>query len=507
MTSSIRLLPSASAALLALSLLAGCAVGPAFVKPETPSPPDWNTWRSGDASLAVPPPRVDALPQDWWRLFNDPVLTQLEQRALQASPDLQTAALHYAQARVQRRASEAQGWPSLNLGGGITRRRDSEWGPGTRIIDAITPNRQPLIDILSQPYTDYQVGFDASWELDLWGRVARSLDAADADTASQAALLRSAQLSVASEVARNYFELRTTQRQVRLAREDIAALSDRLGLLQARVDAGALDHFDLDRQRAELDGVKAQLPPLLAQEAASANQIALLLGEHPGALRDTLAPVPAAAQDAQAALPDLSVGIPSEVAQRRPDIQAAEASLRKATANIGVATAELYPSVRIGAKFGYDSYLDSEFGTWASRTWSIGPSFDLPLFDHGRRKSVVALRELQQQEAAINFQRTVLKAWQEIDDAFSGYAAERQQAERLAARMASARSAYQLAQARYDGGTVDYTAVLDSQRSYLQARRDLAGSQGRLSARYVAVNKAIGNVPQATDTVVGAAGE
>lgn len=138
-----------------------------------------------------------------------------------------------------------------------------------------------LTELLAEPFTLYQAGFDASWELDLWGRVRRSVEAADADVGQQAALLDQARLSLASDVARNYFELRTAQRQIRLMREDIAALEERAGLLQARVEGGVLDHTDLQRQRAELAALKAQLPPLLAQEAASANQIALLLGERP----------------------------------------------------------------------------------------------------------------------------------------------------------------------------------------------------------------------------------
>ena len=183
-------------------------------------------------------------------------------------------------------------------------------------------------------------------------------------------------------------------------------------------------------------------------------------------------------------LPDLALGLPSEVARRRPDIRAAEARLHRATANIGVAQADLYPSIRLGAHLGLESYLSGEFADWGSRAWSIGPSLSLPLFDHGRRKSVVQLRKLEQQEAAVDFQQTVLRAWQEIDDALNAYTAERQQARQLAERARSAGDAYRLALARYEGGAVDYTVALDSQRRYLQARRDLAASVGRLATRY-----------------------
>ncbi|HEX7732109.1 MAG TPA: TolC family protein, partial [Rhodanobacter sp.] len=334
----------------------------------------------------------------------------------------------------------------------------------------------------------------ASWEPDLWGRVRRSVEAADADVAQQAALLDAARLGVAGEVARNYFLLRTNQRQLRLSRDDIAAMEQRLTLIEARVRAGTLDHLGLERQRAELSGLQAQLPGLMAQAAAYENQLGLLLGEHPGALHELLRPAP----DGKWTMPpDLAPGLPAEVATRRPDIRAAEQRLRSATAGIGVAKADLYPRITLGAQFGYESYLGSRFGDWGSRTWSIGPSLDLPLFDHGRRTSVVQLRELQQQEAAVDYHRTVLQAWQEIDDALNGYEACRQQAQKQAERLASARAAYELVQAQYAAGTVDFLAVLDSQRSWLQARRDLVSSQGQLDVQYVAVNKAVGNVPPA----------
>ena len=287
--------------------------------------------------------------------------------------------------------------------------------------------------------------------------------------------------------------MRTTQRQIALAREDIGLLSDRVTLLQARVDAGVIDYLDLDRQNGELAALNARLPALLAQEGSSANRIALLVGERPGALRTELEPP----QNSRPAplLPDFALGLPSEVAQRRPDIRAAENRLRSATASVGVAEADLYPAIRLGAKFGYESFLSGEFADWGSRAWSIGPILDLPVFDHGRRKSVVELRTLQQQEAAVAYQKTVLQAWGEIDDALSGYTAQRQEAEHLKKREDSVRDAYELADAKYKAGVVDFLVVLDAQRNWLQARRDRADSEGALAIKWAAVNKAIGNTP------------
>lgn len=478
-----------------LLALGACAIGPDFKPPALQSPASWNTWRSADDSLQALALREGVPAADWWRAFNDPVLDALQQRAFQNSPDLLTAALHFAQARAQRNTAAAQRGPDVGLSGGITRQRQSENGTGVRMLDLMLPEgsqRDQLVSLMAEPFTLYQAGFDLSWELDLWGRVRRSVEAADADLARQGALLDLARLSLASELTRSYFELRTMQTQIRLAREDIAALGERLKLLQAQVQGGLISHLNLEQQRAQLAALEAQLPPMLAQEAASANQIALLLGERPGALREALGPAP---NEAHPRLPELSLGLPADVARRRPDIRAAEARLHNATASIGIASAELYPSIRLGARFAYESLSASELSDWGSHSWSIGPALNLPLFDQGRRRSVVLLRELQQQEAAIAFQRTVLQAWQEIDDALSAYSAEQQQEKSLQVRLAAASEACALAQARYEGGATDFITVLDSQRSYIQARRDLVASQGRLNTRFVTLNKALGNAP------------
>ena len=327
-----------AAGVIAVTLTA-CAVGPDHKKPEPASPDDWSTWRSSDESLHAPVAVSETLQPQWWRAFNDPVLDRLQQRAIESSPDLMTAALHFAQARTQLTGAAARQLPELSLTGSVARQAQSENNSGMRLLDVIgVPNRDELARLIAEPFTYYQAGFDLSWELDLWGRVRRSIESADADLERQAALLDLARLGLASDVARNYFELRTTQKQIKLMREDIAALEDRLSLLEARANAGVIDYYDLERQRAETAGLRAQLPSLLAQEAVSANRIALLLGERPGALRSELT---STATDLRASLPDLALGLPSEVARRRPDIRAAEARLHTATANIGVATANL----------------------------------------------------------------------------------------------------------------------------------------------------------------------
>ncbi|MBY8825313.1 efflux transporter outer membrane subunit [Sphingomonas colocasiae] len=492
-----------SAPLIAMAL-AGCTVGPNHIPPETAAPADWSSWRSGDASLRLPVASDATLPPDWWRAFNDPVLDDLQQRAVAASPDLRTAALHVAQARVQRGATAAAGLPAINAGAGVTRQRQSENGAGTRLLDVVSGNsggdRDTLAKLLAEPFTLYQGGLDAAWEIDLWGKVRRSLEAADADLAERAALLAQARLTLASDVTRTYLELRATQRKIAMTRQDIAALESRAGIVAAQVRRGQGTHLDIDRQQSELQGLRASLPDLLAQEGAQASQLGLLLGERPGALADLLKPADATAA---AALPDIALGLPSELALRRPDIRAAEARLHGATARIGVATADLYPSIRLGGGFNLESYKANSLFDWASRSWSIGPSIDLPIFDGGRRRRVVQLRELEQREAAVAYQKTVLRAWQEIGDALNGYAAERQRNAALREKVTTSRDALDLASARYRGGITTYLEVIDAQRGWIQSTRDLADSDARIGTRYAAINKAIGNAPALADGDMG----
>jgi NodT family efflux transporter outer membrane factor (OMF) lipoprotein len=477
---------------LAAAMLAGCAVGPDF-KPEAPqAPATFSTWHGGSDELINPQlgAGTSAAAPIGWSTFGDPVLDALELRALEANQDLQTAALRFAQSRAQLLIVESQKGPQVGVNAGVSRQRQSEFGEPTRLVGAINPvNRDELIRTLSEPHNLYQAGFDASWEIDLWGRVRRSVESADANVTASRALLAQVQLSVQAELARHYFELRLVQEQIRLARDDVRASEETLDLVKARADGGLTTDLDVTRQNAQTSDLRARVPQLLAQEVQALNQITLLVGERPGALRAQLAARP----DAPAsALPDLSLGLPSEVALRRPDIQLAQAQLHAATANIGIAVADLYPRVTLGAGFGFDSVTSSNFGDWGARQWSIGPSLQMPIFDNGRRRATVTLRELQQQEAAVTYHQTVLKAWQEIDDALSAYTAERQRNVQLAARERSSRESLQLAQVRYDHGLTDFLVQLDAQRTWLQAQREYTESTSRLALGLVAVSKALG---------------
>ncbi|KAB2841188.1 MAG: efflux transporter outer membrane subunit, partial [Burkholderiales bacterium] len=315
-----------------------------------------------------------------------------------------------------------------------------------------------------------------------------------------AALLDQARVAIASELAGAYVSLRTTQRLLRLTRDDIDALTERTRLMASRQKHGLVNDLDLERQRLELTNLEAQLPALLEQEAQTKNRIGLLLGLRPGELSEELAATRALNAPV---LPDYTLGLPSELASRRPDIRAAEARLHQATAAIGEAQAQLYPSIRLGARAGLESYQAAKFGEWGTRLWSIGPSLDLPIFDDGRRRATVTLRELRQQEAAIDFQHTVLRAWQEIDDALTAYAAEQQRQRRLSIKAQSSADVYRLATVRERAGLSDFLTVIDAQRTDIQARRDLVSSEGRAQAQFIAVYRSLGGGPVAASSSVG----
>lgn len=477
--------------------LAGCAaVGPDTKPASTTTPADWSSWHGGDAQLND----VDLRSQTGAILpgFHDPILSALLKQAAAANQDLQTAALHLAQSRVQRGITAAQTEPQINASAAAQRQRQSSNGSTTRMANASPPaSRDALLQTLSEPFKVYQAGFDASWELDMWGRVRRSVEAADASVLEAAAALQQVRLGIAAEVARNYFDLRNAQLQAALVQADIDLAEDTLKLTRARQTGGLTDHDNRTRQQSQLADLRGHLPTWREQEAQTLNQLTLLTAQPPGALQSLLQrPADGTAPQDAVPLPDLTLGLPSELALRRPDIQSAQARLRGATARIGVAQADLYPRITLGASAGLESLNGGKFGDWGSRQWSLGPSLHLPLFDGGRLKATVELRELEQQEAAVAYQQTVLRAWHEIDTALSGYSAEQLRHAQLTQREQANRSTWQLAHSRYVGGLSDQQPELEARRILLQSERDSAQSRTALTQRLLIILKSLGAAPE-----------
>lgn len=463
-------------------LLSACAVGPEFKTPESMLPQQWHATTDQLSGNQVA--------GDWWKLFNDPVLTDLVNRALQNNADVQIAALRVAESRAQRGAAAGARLPAVNASAGYSRERQSENGVNTRMIGLIAPaaQREQIISVLSEPFNIYQAGFDAGWELDLWGRVRRSIESADAALQASGEDLHDAQLMLVAEVVRTYLELRGVDDQLRIALADVQLSTDSVELTEYRVKGGIVDELDLATQRARLSDTRANIPALQRNAKQLRSALGLLLNLEPGALDAQLAN----RSESFALPPTIAGGVPSEIARRRPDIRRAEARLHAATAEIGVAVADLYPRITLTGSFIQQSLRASDLTEWGSRQWSIGPSISLPIFDGSRRRSAVEIRQLQQQEAAVNYQQTVLKAWHEIENALSAYSTEQQRNQELNAALTSSRDAYDIAHVRYNHGLVNYLVELDAHRTLLQVERAYADSTTQMGTQLVSLYKALG---------------
>jgi NodT family efflux transporter outer membrane factor (OMF) lipoprotein len=479
--------------ILLSAMFGGClSAGPDYAPPQTDTPQQWqnlNTSAAADTALRRNGETVSML--EGFALFQEESLTRLQESALANNQDLQVALVRFAQSRLQRGAVGGQSQPQLAASGAASRQRQSETGSATRLISAISgPNQsQDLIDFISDPFALYQAGFDASWEPDLWGRVSRSIEAADARVDLAGASLAQWQLGLMAEVARHYFELRGTQNQALLLQQDIARNAQILDLLEARERAGLDNAVERERQQIILAELRTKEAPLQQQQKGSLNALSLLLGQTPGSLNGELSSTQAWSI---ADMPDLALGIPSDVVNTRPDIKASEARLREATAQIGIAKADLYPRITLGAGLGLESLQSGELADWGSRQWSIGPRFSLPLFDQGRRKTNVLLHELQQQEAAIAYQQVVLSAWHEVDNALSRYSAEREQREALQNKLFHQQQALALAQASYRNGMSNYLVALNLEQAVANVQRELMQSDTRLALNLVGLFKSLG---------------
>ncbi len=510
----------------AIGLAACSTAGPEFTPPAVQSPTQWDERHGGASELAAPAGNArvgsgeagsrNAVATLSWADFADPVLNELIDRARSNNQDLRVALLRVQQSRMQQTMVSAQRGVQIDANGAADRERQSRDGSASRLVNAIGgPGTQPLLDALSQPFSLYQAGFDASWEFDLWGRLARSEEVAQASTQAAEAQMRQMQLSIDGELARAYFNLRSAQRQQRLLAASMVLATESQRLLLARQNHGLSDASATLKQVALIESLKAQQPGVLALQAQALNQITLLCGLPAGDLNERLADRSARISEANvepaaalrgssqgqpdgswnwiaAPLPDLLLGLPGDLIRQRPDIVAAEARAHAATAAIGVSVAELYPSIILGARFGVESLTSAGLTQWTSRQWSIGPAFNVPVFDHGRRRATVELRRLEQQEALVAWQQAVLKAWHEVDDAISTYQAEVAVQVSLTERLKTLDAELLLARGRFEQGLTAQLPVLEARSNRVAARRELSDNLARRQVALVALVKALG---------------
>ena len=469
--------------------LASCNVGPDFAPPNSglpnvPFASAASVTSSKEASPSTETPKpVDPM---WWKAFSDPKLTSLEQRVALANLDLQTATLRIAESRFQRGSVAAAELPTVQGDAKYQRELYSQNGIAS-LLGQLAPagsGSSPSIGALN----DYTPGFDASWELDLWGRVRRQVEAADAQIEAAEDQRRDTLVSLLAEVARDYIQLRGAQALLNNAKENLKVEQDLLELTRTRQEKGLTTGLDVENAAAQVDGVRALIPGFEQQEAEQINALSLLLDLPPNGLRGELVragavpPTPARAP----------IGVPSELASRRPDIRRAEAQLHAQTADIGVSVAAFYPTVQLNGTLVLDSLTFNNLWKGSSVQYQAGPSVSLPIFEGGKLKSILELSKAQQQEAAIAYHKTVLQAWHDVVNAMVAYRTEQQKRSRLADQVAHSKEALTLARARYNDGVADFTTVLDVARTVLQAQQQYVQSTVNVSIDLVQLYKALG---------------
>ena len=485
------------AAGLTATALSGCTVGPDFKPPGWASPASWFAGPKEAVQRPVSIPVAQPINPDWWTLFRDPVLTGLERRVAAENLDVKVAGIRLTESRAQLGVARASLFPTLNGNASYVRQQASNNGIFAVIPSAVGATAANGTSGFStggvngsglQPFDLWQGGFDASWEVDLWGGVRRSVESSTAASEAANEAKRSALLSSLAEVARDYIQLRGVQAQLQIARDNVHTAQQSLNLTQQRAAGGVTTDLDVANASAQLRTTLSQIPSLQQQEAQTINALSLLLGQPPNALRAELRvvkPVPPVP-------PRVPVGLPSELARRRPDIRQAEAQLHASTADIGVAQANFYPSVNLTGSFGLQALQFHKVFDINSKQYAVGPGVTIPIFQGGQLRSTLQLREAQAQEAAVNFQRTVLQAWHDVDNALTAYQAEQTRRDELVRAVTDNQHALVLAQSRYQQGVADFLTVLDAERSLLAAQLQLADSTTTVSSNLVALYKALG---------------
>lgn len=456
--------------------LGGCTVvGPDFASPDSAWAPKAFT---GEAAPGASVPVAETPDPQWWRSLGDPVLIDLETRLAAANLDIRMAALRLAQARAALGVTKAGELPSVNVSARMTREQESRLGA----------NKLVSFSRLDEPFDLYQAGFDASWEIDLWGRVKRGVEQAGAQAEQAAEALHGVQVTQAAELARDYVQLRGLLAKLAITRANLESARASLSLTRARAEGGVSNDLDVANAATLVASIEAAIPDEERQRDNLVNAIALLLGEVPGALGQSLVG-PAAAPVVPARIP---VGVPADLVRRRPDVREAEAALHAATAAVGLATADLYPRVTLGGNFAQQGLGAANLGDWLAKAYTFGPSVSLPLFDGGRLRATVALREAQQAEAGLLWRARFLTALHEVDDALTTLAGEQRRRDRLAVAALSARRALGIARDRYALGVADFLQVLTAQRAQLTAEQDLADSNTNVATSLVQLYKALG---------------
>jgi NodT family efflux transporter outer membrane factor (OMF) lipoprotein len=439
--------------------------------PETPVAETWHSQLKGGLASEDIDPHTLAL---WWTTLNDSELSGLIERAVKGNLDLKSAYSRVRQARAQRGIAVAGMFPSIDFSGSEKWTRSSE-----------TTGIKETTKI-------YSSDFDAGWEIDIFGGVRRSIEASDASLQSGKEDLRDVMVTLVSEVALNYIDVRTYQARLTVVKENLKSQQETYDLVVWRNQAGLSDDLAVQQALYNLESTRSEIPALNTALEEAMNRIAVLLGEQPGNMHNELepyGPIPVPS-------PKVAVGVPAEVLRRRPDIRKAERDLAAQTANIGVATADLYPKFRLSGSIGIES---PKFNTLSRNltttdTWTLvgGPQISWAIFDAGAIRQNIKVQSELQEQALLEYESTVLGALEEVENALVAYVNEQSKMESLDKAMQAAQSAVELAWQEYQAGIIDFTDVLTVQQSLLSLQNQLAQSRGTVTSNLIRLYKALG---------------
>jgi len=460
------------ALLVAILMLTGCAaVGPDYVPPDVPVPDAWHNaavegLSEGEATL-----------QTWWQALGDPTLENLVQRAQSSNLTRQEAVARVQEARAILGVASSRKFPEVNAGGTAQRFKSSD----NSQLGQIAPNGLQTTNL-------FDVGFAASWEIDVFGRVRRSVEAADATLQASIEDYRDVLVSLFAEVARGYVDLRTTQARLRYARKNVKSQQDSLQLTQDMFDEGATSALDVAQAKSNLYTSSATIPRLQIAENSALNRLAVLLGETPGSLHSELA----AAQPIPRAPDDVTAGIPADLLRQRADVRQAERLLAAQTARIGIATAELYPQFSLSGFFGFQATSIGDLFDSPSETWGVGLPFRWLLFDGKRIRSFISAEEARTEQQLARYELTLLRAYEEVENALVAYALEQRSTQSLQQAAEASRTAVDLVGFQYKAGLTDFQNLLDMQRFLFRQEDELAASEGQVIQNLIGLYTALG---------------
>ena len=468
--------------------LTGCTVGPDYQSPEIKEAP--RRWAQDGGSVAGRTVE-GAVDITWWKSFRDFQLSSLVERLVAQNLDLKTAAERVVQSVAQRQVAASQGLPHIEGQSLTTYNRQSPNGP----LSLLTPAPGAPLE-----YARFRDGLTSSWQLDLFGRVRRAVEAADANTLAAVENRHGVALAAVAELAQSYMQLRGTQNRFEIAKRNLRLAEENVELVNKRFADGVATTLELAQSRAQRATIAATLPPLRIQEAELINAIGLLLGDAPRALEAEL--------HRSRMLPrvprKIPVGLPGTLVRRRPDVREAEAHLHEATAQTGVAVASFYPDVTLNGAASVESLRLTNLFSPTSAAFAVGPSISIPIFEGGQLRGVLPLRESRQREAAIFFQRAVLQAWKEVDDALTAYREAQHRRADVARSVTENLAALQAARQRYSEGAIDFLNVITTQAQLLQSENDLADSDTQIATYLVNLYRALGGGWEIADVAYGA---